>query len=435
VNILFISVVTSTFLAPYLGSWLPSIGGSPSGGVIRDIIIIAYLGCTAGYLSLSTLKKSTRQASYLLIYSMLSAYLIALALTGDQIFAGMLGMRNIILYPIVGYATFVNINMKTLSHKTIKYCIYTWGGIASALGILDVTTGGEILVGLGYNQDYSESELFNLVVEYFGYRRASGGFADALNYGYTMALVSTYVLYNISRKEDSNIVIKGTSYFILVTSSLAVILSLTRGAIIVMILGFIVYCVIFTSRKWKMIFISLFISLIIAFAESDYGTLLYGRFTDIEENSKMSSQTRIEMARESLDVITRNPIGIGLGTQGVGAKFIDKDTRVNTDNYYLWIAIESGILGMILLFTAAVNNFIICINYASDHNIMMFSILMIATYMITGMLSSAPIHPLYSVLYWVIINMEAARGRLRLRCPARLVHCERNYVVKTVNEL
>ena len=405
---LVITILVLNVFAPYVGSWLPPLAGSPAGGIIRDLTIVTFASCTF-IVVLRSPKLPLLQVAYLIIWFWLFAWMATLVVTGGQINAGILGARNLILFPLVGLFALINIQKGTISYNSIKKCIYVLGAIASILVILDVATNGQILVMLGYKKDYADGgDLFNLVVEYLGFRRASGGLVDSLNYGYTMSLFSTYFMYGLIEPNSNSKLKTRMSYLLVLFSSIAVILSLTRGAILVMVIGFMMFVIRCGSVRFKFAFLTLSSIGIFAFAASDYGELLYGRFTDSEKISAQSSQSRIDMAINSLDVVIKYPFGIGLGTQGAGTKFISDDMRINTDNFFLWVLVESGVMGLFLLLVASGINYIICFKYAwRNKPVFLLCTYMLIAYVITGMLSSAQISPLYSLLYWVIINIES----------------------------
>jgi hypothetical protein len=54
------------------------------------------------------------------------------------------------------------------------------------------------------------------------------------------------------------------------------------------------------------------------------------------------------MAINSLSYLSEHPSGIGLGTQGSGNMLSEKDNRLNTDNYFFWMALETGIVGLFI---------------------------------------------------------------------------------------
>jgi O-antigen ligase len=406
-NCLLIFILIVNMFAPYIGSWLPIEGGAPVGGLLRDLLIAVFAACTALAIIRSP-KVTLSQFGYIYLWLFLLSWMTVLAVMLSDINAGILGARNIVLFPLVGFLLFINMDKGTVSYATIINCIYILAGIAAVLGILDVATKGDILLKLGYKPDYAGGDLFNLVVQYLGIRRASGGLADALNYGYTMALFAIFILYRLLKyplSKSSKII----SYLLIGVLSIATILSLTRGAIIVLAIGFLIFAFTYGSIKLKMALVfSLFIGSTYI-ASSEYGELLYIRFTDQEKTSAESTQGRITMAEKSIDSILANPLGVGLGTQGAGTKFLNDDARINTDNYFLWIAVESGVIGVLLLLLTLAANFLICFKcMKKDRPSYIYFFILSISFILAATLSSAPISPLYAIFFWIIINIESA---------------------------
>jgi hypothetical protein len=410
-NTLLILLLVVNFFAPYIGSWLPPLAGFPAGGIIRDAIIITIV--STNFIAIIRMSKvSYLQSIYLISWFLLSVWMVIVMIVADgHINAAILGARNIILFPLIGFLAFINVQNGLLKYKSLNKCIFVLGSIAAIMGILDVVTKGEILTILGYKEDYAGGDLFALVVEYLGIRRASGGFSDALNYGYTMSLFTIFVLYNLFKNNPISQLNKLKYCIIVVLSSIAVFLSLTRGAIIVLILGYLGFFICYGSVKQRILIIASVIVGLAIFSATDYYDLLYGRFTDQEKYSAESSQTRISMAEKAIEVLIENPLGYGLGTQGAGTKFLSEDTRINTDNYFLGVAVESGIMGLILLIVVLATNFYICYcHMKTDKTTFLFFIFLVTSFVVSALLSSAPVSPLYSIMFWVIINSEAAVG-------------------------
>jgi O-antigen ligase len=393
--------------APYIGSWLPIEDGAPVGGLLRDLLITVFAACT-GLVIIRSPKVTLSQFGYIYFWLFLLFWMTVLAVMLSDINAGILGARNIVLFPLVGFLLFINMDKGTVRYATIINCIYILAGVAAVLGILDVATKGDILLKLGYKPDYAGGDLYNLVVEYLGIRRASGGLSDALNYGYTMALFAIFILYRLLKyplPKSSKII----SCLLIGALSMATILSLTRGAIIVLALGFLIFAFTYGSIKLKIVLVSLIFIGSAIIASSEYGELLYVRFADQEKISAESTQGRITMAEKSIDSISINPLGVGLGTQGAGTKFLNDDTRINTDNYFLWIAVESGVIGLLLLLLTLVANLFICFKcMKKDKPSCIYFFILVITFILAATLSSAPISPLYAIFFWIIINIESA---------------------------
>ena len=127
---------------------------------------------------------------------------------------------------------------------------------------------------------------------------------------------------------------------------------------------------------------------------------LYGRFTDKNASSAQSSQERIGMAFSSLEVLTRKPQGIGIGSQGSANRFSNIDFRINTDNYFFWILLELGLFVSIFFMYYILKQFIVAKKIESDTTIYWSLVL---SFLISSMLSSAPTSAIYCINFWVII--------------------------------
>ncbi len=70
--------------------------------------------------------------------------------------------------------------------KIVCYIIFLMF-IVATISIIDVLMNGEFIKLLGYDEHYAGEQL-NLINSYDGMVRATGGFSDALNFGYMLTL-------------------------------------------------------------------------------------------------------------------------------------------------------------------------------------------------------------------------------------------------------
>ncbi|EBU0652774.1 O-antigen ligase family protein, partial [Salmonella enterica] len=195
---------------------------------------------------------------------------------------------------------------------------------------------------------------------------------------------------------------------------IAICMSLTRGAILVAALIYALYII--SNRKMLLCGITLFVIIIPVLAIStnifdNYTEILIGRFTDSSQASRGSTQGRIDMAINSLNFLSEHPSGIGLGTQGSGNMLSVKDNRLNTDNYFFWIALETGIIGLIIniiylasqFYSSTLLNRIYGSHYSNMHYRLYF--LFGSIYFISAALSSAPSSSTFSIYYWTVLAL------------------------------
>lgn len=400
VALLYISVFSS-----FIGSWLPSVFGLTSGGVLRDIVIVLFI-----FFAILKMLRFGKPMEYIALafYVLFVLLVFLLVITSDNISASVLGGRNMILFLPFGLFVFFLINRNLIDTSFVRKNIFLVGFVAASLGVLDVLTDGLILNILGYDPNYTGSEYFKPVSSYLGFVRATGGISDALNFGYLMATLSFIVLFQMIYKNKSFWI--NVFYFILfILSFSAMVLSMTRGAFLVFFFG--VFLILFFDLNFKNRIILLILSLLICvlFIQTEYGQAMIVRFFGNEQHSVSSSNYRIYMAMDSFKALFDNPLGIGLGTQGAGMKFLSEDTRVNTDNYFFYVMLEVGILGFILVFLMNLVQFYLV--RKSSHRYMF--LFMFFGYFICGALSSALISPVLSIFYWISINVFSQKNIYR----------------------
>jgi O-antigen ligase/polysaccharide polymerase Wzy-like membrane protein len=421
-NILVITLLFVTMFASYLGSWLPPVGGSPAGGVIRDGLTVAFMAVSLLVILFSE-RIDILQFVLLSLWALLACWLMVLIVTGGNVGAAILGARNILMFPLIGVLLLLNMVKGNITYVPIKRSLYVVGFIAAMLGVLDFLSNGKIPALLGYRPEYRGEGATALITAYLGIQRASGGLADSLNYGYTMALFTIYVLYHLLA-DGQRSAGRLRKFFLSTTILLggfATIFSLTRGAIIVLLLGMTILLLRHGSWKVHVCYAALLVSLFVVLLASDYSKVFFGRFLEQDTASAESSRMRVVMAENSLRELRSEPFGVGLGSQGAGAHLLSSDERISTDNYFLWVALESGIPGLCILMSALFVNFLICFRKLSwRKSAFTLFLVLAATFGISGMLSSAPISPIFAVCFWMIVNSEAARTIIERTKPGRV---------------
>ncbi|EBH5290202.1 O-antigen ligase family protein, partial [Salmonella enterica subsp. enterica serovar Goldcoast] len=282
-----------------------------------------------------------------------------------------------------------------------------------------VLMNGEFIKLLGYDEHYAGEQL-NLINSYDGMVRATGGFSDALNFGYmlTLGVLLCMECFSQGYKRLLMLIIS----FVLF---IAICMSLTRGAILVAVLIYALYII--SNRKMLLCGITLFVIIIPVLAIStnifdNYTEILIGRFTDSSQASRGSTQGRIDMAINSLNFLSEHPSGIGLGTQGSGNMLSVKDNRLNTDNYFFWIALETGIIGLIINIIYLASQFysstLLNRIYGSHCSHMHYRLYFLfgSIYFISAALSSAPSSSTFSIYYWTVLALIPFLKLTNRRC-------------------
>ena len=393
INTLLCLLISLTIWGPYISSWL--IGRFPftAGAIFRDIVSII-LFIIAAFQIFSFKKRTKFDIALIVIYLSTLVYAFICLFLSDSIPIAATGARPYILYSTIYLFAYFNINGKIFSSKVILQVFIINLVITSVIAVIDVLSLGQFAPLLGYNPLFAGENTF-VIFSYLGFVRATGGFSDALNFGYYLALglITCLHLY----KTGTN---KRVYLTIVVLLFLTIALTITRGAILVAIIAILINFI--NIKKLLNTAVSLFLFAVIftvLILFSGYSELLLGRFTGSEQSSNQSSAARITMAVNSIQYLAENPLGVGLGTQGIGAKYSDVDRRINTDNSFFWVALEIGVFGFLLYFTFT-GLFLIGL-FKKGMDIRIF-ISLLVLYILSALTSSAPMSPILGLPFGLI---------------------------------
>lgn len=330
-------LLLAILLSPYISSWFPMVGGMPVGPILRQLAFMAVF-CMAMPLGLGDVDPALRRLFQ--IFALNCVFTVISFLYGPSSVAQYaVGVASFIFYPALFLFMVLGTSTASLEGKRRFYDFFDTFCrrmflLLPLVGILDVILDGNLILALGYNPNYGGEDFF-LITSYNDTVRANAGIADALAFGYLMVVG---VIYFLSRYDQVGF---NTNGFGLALCTLAVVLSLTRGAMIAM---FIVYLIFFFSVRRLLLLFAAGLLCFVMLYNSPYNELLLGRFTDADEASETSTLLRLVMALNSIDFLSENPMGIGIGTQGSGSTLTDDNNRLNTDNYFFHVLLELGLV-------------------------------------------------------------------------------------------
>ena len=153
--------------ADYVSSWLPLVAGFPAGAIVRDCLGLTILLASALVLTgrshrpaagPPTIAGAAIRGSQLplLLLWLLTCVLV---LGAPSFVPGLLGARNILLYPTVAVGCWVLVEQGKARASTIRSALVFMFSLAAALGILDAATNGHILDLFGYNQSFAGTDV------------------------------------------------------------------------------------------------------------------------------------------------------------------------------------------------------------------------------------------------------------------------------------
>lgn len=333
--------------------------------ILRVIIISLFVFIVVKSLTEQKLVIPTDQQSLLLIaFFMVNAF--SLFFTNNLAF----GIRKILflasifpLYFILSY----QLNNDQADKKLIKFakCL-VWGGFLSfVFGLIiflgQFVFGIDALIGfyekigpLFWGQSFSESVLnyqsFLVNVGGADYFRMVSLFPDPHNFSLFAGMISflslaLYIFFRENKKPTINF------YGIIsLMGFVAVFLSFSRAAYIALIASLLI----FATLGFKNIFsqkIKTFLLLGIVFlAMISVLSPVTGRFLDIFSREDGSNIGRVQILKDGLNIFKDNILfGVGIGNAPLHYnEDIEYRNPTNSHNTYLEIAIENGILGLVL---------------------------------------------------------------------------------------
>ncbi|BCT14993.1 hypothetical protein R1TS_30210 [Enterobacter cloacae] len=409
-NIFFAAILCINLFSPYISSWMVGILPFPLGAILRDVLNALFVLSVLLRFVIDRKKSPVSLIFTIFVWIALISWVAALIIFSSDKVQAIMGARSYILFP----AVFISLAILNVSYpeslnvkKIVVYIILLMSAVA-VISIIDVLMKGEFVKLLGYDEHYAGDQL-NLINSYDGMIRATGGFSDALNFGYMLALGILLCMECFSQGYKR-------TWMLIVSLVIftAICMTLTRGAILVAVIIYAFYII--SNRKMLLSGITLFVIFIPILVVStnifdNYIDTLVGRFTDSSQSSRGSTQGRIDMAINSLSYLSEHPSGIGLGTQGSGNMLSEKDNRLNTDNYFFWMALETGIVGLFINMFYMASQFYSSVfldkKYGSHRNYTHLRIyfLLGVAFFISAALSSAPSSSTFSIFYWSVLAL------------------------------
>lgn len=401
-SFLLISLLLLNIFSGYINSWFLTFPIPTIGSVLRDVV---FLSLIFPLVVLALANKDFKTTYPVVMWGIAAVFCLLLVFFAPSIFAGAMGFRNI-FYPLAGISVLLfyyrNDKAQFYALKLRSWTVVVFI-VISIFGILDFSTGGEFPKLLGFNPAYND--LVSMMVrKHLGITRANAGVSDALNYGYLMALSALYASYLLDKVQGRIHVI---AWLLVLTSSVACVLSMTRGAIIALFI--VLFIKMFIRAPLKTLLISvLFTIVLISYASTtEYGQIVIDRFTEKDAGSERSSNERVNAVLRSISAISENPVlGVGLGTQGAPSVLEDVDLRISTDNSFFWILLDTGVFGFCLIMSSYIMTFKYLIKKADCRYYKKFVLLSLILLIVAALLSSAPVSPTFALCFWVILASE-----------------------------
>jgi len=253
--------------------------------------------------------------------------------------------------------TFNNFNKQNIQ---ILFNIAIYSATASIIfGLIIFLINPENLTFFGFRNDWStwyanQALAFCQKIENSDFCRLSGTFAGPNQYGAYLIIILPLLFYKFFQ-EKSKIWI-----FIIISALLSLFLTFSRSAWIGFIIEILLLSIIFLKQKYsnfnlkKSAIFSLLSAILIAIIFIGIlktNSELFQRITKPESTSEHFSALFL-----GLETIKNHPFGLGLGTAGPASYRFENDNSpaIITENWYLQISVEMGIMAMILFIVVLV---------------------------------------------------------------------------------
>lgn len=198
-----------------------------------------------------------------------------------------------------------------------------------------------------YVQDASKTHILSTGIRYFSY------FTDAGNFGTVMAAIATvYAIIGFNTHSRKRAIFYLT---IAAMGTIGMLLSGTRGALIVPFSGLALYCLICKSFKIfaASVIIGLSLFSFLAFTEIGNGNTFIRRArTAVTPSEDASFNVRIENRKEMAEYLKNYPYGVGIAND-IPKLWLQQDNTYKEgtlppDSYFIFTWIEMGMIGLIL---------------------------------------------------------------------------------------
>lgn len=437
-----VAVVGTAAFADYLSSWVGTIGGYPVGAIVRDGVAVAFV-CFAGVVLLrersgwsrtslariASARSAAAAGPAFLPFAAFAIWVVLLLVPSPAKVPAILAARNLLLYPMVGFATYVLVTRRWLDVRVLLGTLSVFGFIVAALGILDTATHGGIVTSLGYRRDYAGVEgtsnrlIAGASAAFQGYVRASGGISNALVFGYLMAAMAVFATWMLERAVTRSgwRSRAGLIYVALgIVAGLACVDSLTRGALIALVVGLLLLVVLRRSRPVLLGALStVILSLFLAWAGSvPLSAAVPGqaagpglldvvgtRVTSSDPTSQESSSLRVDEVRLGLESLAARPMGNGLGTEG-SASNRAAQLGIAPDVFVLIVALQTGIVGTGLYGLIFVAMILWAARRPTPGRALVVAT--VGIFGITSVLSASPDAPVLASTIWILLLAVSA---------------------------
>lgn len=345
------------------------------------------------------IKFKLNQFDWFLMFYILTNVLIGIFVAKDFKLS-LYGIRMTYL-PMLFYFISAQFSFSIVQFKFLLDAIFNWLVAVAIIGLILYFGFSDAMITMINKTGAPPTEYFIV--------RMTSIFWSPVVFGTFMTCAFLYFFY----QSTQNISI--INYVCQAIISICVFLSVTRGSMIVLFIGLLILAIL--SKKWKPFLISLTI-LIVMFLSVAYYIATPSIFIDwilhsaSETIGLKAGVTRVDLWIHAFADFKEHPFGRGLGKAGhVAARFFQKPSNeasvTSTDGWFLKLANETGVLGLLSYFILSIFLFIASISYIRKYGYDFFCFLFVIFLIINvqNLVSNVLDFYLFSYLYWMIIGI------------------------------
>ncbi len=252
--------------------------------------------------------------------------------------------------------TFLIFSLNTFNkkeiYKLINIALFS-SAIAILLGLIIFVIRPENLILIGFRNDWStwypnQALAFCQKIENSDFCRLSGTFAGPNQYGAYLIVVLPLIIWKFLEKKSK------FWFSIGFLALISLVLTFSRSAWIAFVTEILILLIIYIYKKYEFKinlkkFFTIFLSIIIIFLLILFPLVKFTKFQNSILKPESTSQ-HFELMQNAIRIIKENSFGIGLGMAGPASyRFENENNKaIITENWYLQLAVELGIIGMIL---------------------------------------------------------------------------------------
>jgi O-Antigen ligase len=206
-----------------------------------------------------------------------------------------------------------------------------------------------------------------------------------------------------------------TDYFFMAILWSGTVLSISRGAVISLLFGLIIFsCYYFKRRVIIKTFVMMTAVLILIsnLFESPSESLKWFWKSSIETASLKKDITRVELWKMGYKNLKQHPFGRGLGMSGhIGTRFMNIETKdadiYSTDGWYLKLGNETGVWGLLSYLALSITFVVALFKQAkrSKDVFLFFLLVFFIAFNTQNMVSNVLDFYLFSYLFWLLMGI------------------------------